>query len=138
MILIQDTGDEDGHDDEEDDYADEGDVNSNHPEVKGERGLLVLVPTEVPLIVRAQLLIIILKVKTITIFILLIFILMFLTWMLSQMDNILISAIMIIVSSSISIRVNIISSGITRSTQPLSQVETILATYSMVTSPPSQ
>ena len=77
MILIQDTGDED--DDEEDDFADEGDVNSNHPEVKGERGLLVLVPTEVPLIVGAQLLVTILKVKTITISILLIFILMVLT-----------------------------------------------------------
>ena len=59
MILIQDTGDEDGHDDEEADYEDEGDVNCNHLEVKGERGLLVLVPTEVPLIVRTQLLVII-------------------------------------------------------------------------------
>ena len=49
--------DEDVEDDEEED-------DGNHPEVKGERGLFVLVPTEVSLIVGAQLLIIIRKVKT--------------------------------------------------------------------------
>ena len=43
--------DEDVEDDEEED-------DSNHPEVKGERGLFVLVPTEVSLIVGAQLLLI--------------------------------------------------------------------------------
>ena len=48
--------DEDVEDDEEED-------DGNHPEVKGERGLFVLVPTEVSLIVGAQLLIIIRKVK---------------------------------------------------------------------------
>ena len=140
MILIQNTGDEDGHDDEEDDYEDEGDVNSNHPEVKGERGLLVLVPTEVPLIVGAQLLITILKVKTITISILLI--LMVLTWlnhMLSHVDTISISVIMVIMIRSIMVMISSsIIMIITWSTQPLSQVETILATCSMVSSPPSQ
>ena len=47
----------DDHDDDEDD-DDEQDDDGNHPEVKSEGGFLVLLPTEVPVIVGSQLLVV--------------------------------------------------------------------------------
>ena len=78
---LDDDAVDDDDDDNEVDDEDKEDGNSNHPEVEGERGLFVLLPTEVPLIVSAQLLIIVIVVIyhvfiTITKPIIMIFILM--------------------------------------------------------------
>ena len=51
----------DDDDNEADGDVDDEDDNSNDLEVEGEGGLFVLVPTEVPLIVSAQLLIIVIN-----------------------------------------------------------------------------
>ena len=59
---LDDDAVDDDDDDNEVDDEDKEDGNSNHPEVEGERGLFVLLPTEVPLVVSAQLLIIVIVV----------------------------------------------------------------------------
>ena len=50
--------DNDDHDDNDDNEDDEKEDDGNHPEVKSEGGFLVLLPTEVPVIVGAQLLVV--------------------------------------------------------------------------------